>query len=132
MNPLAWKTDLPRNYRYSLTTKLFAGAWRMSYDVIGAAGAVSLNVSGPHHYGGEDHYSAGLECHWRSPPAYMCDRPPSHDECHVLKCPCWHDGTSLYAQERFLPLVLRGEHEVVFALLAAEADDRLVEKSEAA
>lgn len=100
-------TDLPSNWRYSLTINLFAGTWHYAFDAIGARGAVSLNISGPHIYGGGENWSAGLEFHSRTPRGSEC--APSHDVCHVLKAPCWHDGTSLGAQERYLPLFLQGK-----------------------
>lgn len=49
-------------------------------------------------------YYGGLECHYRKPPEYMADdAAPSHSECWLLKAPCWHDGTSLYASEVIIP-----------------------------
>lgn len=116
-------TDLPKQYRYSYKAKLWAGKWRVDYELVGRHGGVHLHVSGPHNYDGEDHYSAGLEVHYRSPPEYMQNDPPSHDECWLLKCPCWHDGTSLYAQEGYLQIVLMAAHEHVFRKLASDADD---------
>lgn len=116
-------SDLPPSYRYSLRSKLFGGKWWHSYDVIGARGAASFNVSGPYVHDGRENWTAGLEFHHRSPPEYMRDLPPSHDKCHVLKAPCWHDGTSLYAQEVYLPVFLRGDDAAIFRMLASAADD---------
>ena len=54
------------------------------------------------------------------------DEPPSQVPCWLLKVPCWHDGTSLYATDTLWPMVegyLRGgEHEQIFRLLEWEAD----------
>lgn len=49
-------------------------------------------------------YTGGIEVHYRTPPSYMADQPPSHDECFLLKAPCWHDGSSLQFEERWLPM----------------------------
>ena len=124
MNALHISADLPRQYRYHYEQRLWAGSWRCSYNIVGARGALSLNISGPHVYDGRENWSAGLETHWRAPPDYMRNDPPSQDECHILKCPCWHDGTSLYAQEVYLPMALAGRHEDIFRRMVAEADER--------
>ena len=71
-------------------------------------------------------YSSGLEAHHRTPPSYMDDRAPSHEECWVIGGPCWHDGTSLYAEESLLPFWLQDphDHERMFRLLEREYEDR--------
>ena len=48
-------------------------------------------------------FSGGLEFHWRSPPSYMKSDAPDHEHCWLLKCPCWHDGTSSYPDIAFIP-----------------------------
>lgn len=95
--------------------------------LVGARGAIHLHISGPHRFDGEESFSAGLEMHYRQPPDYMANSAPSHDECQILKCPCWHDGTSLYAQERFLPRWLSdpNNHDAMFAALEREYRDRM-------
>lgn len=53
---------------------------------------------------GEDCWGyAGVETHWASPPDYMKDDKPSHEHCDILGAPCWHDGTSLWASEHWMP-----------------------------
>jgi hypothetical protein len=74
-----------------------------NYVVRGRHGAAQFHVHerGEH---GIDTF-AGLEWHYRSPPSHMADDCPSHEQCHWLgNNACWHDGTSLYAQEKLLPL----------------------------
>lgn len=119
--------DLPRTYRYQYRMWLFAGHWKHSYELIGRWGGIHFHVTdfadNPH---ASERYSAGLEIHYRQPPPYM-DGPPSHDECFLLKAPCWHDGTSLYAQERILPLFNGRDHDTLFRFLAGEADERFSE-----
>lgn len=113
-------TDLPREYRYQFRCRLFAGHWEYNWELIGAKGGLHLHISGPHHYSGEDHWSAGLEYHGRGP-RHGDNAPPNHDECWLLHCPCWHDGTSLYAEERYLPMFHAGEFGAIFRYLAADA-----------
>lgn len=58
---------------------------------------------------GEKYYG-GVEIH--SPkPLYESEwaQNPSHAECWLLKCPCWHDGSSLYFSERIAPLLSQEE-----------------------
>ncbi len=110
---------LPRIYRYQYCLRLFAGNWNHSYEVIGRWGALNFHVTDL----GEDYakkfssdqYSAGLECHYRTPPSYMADQPPSQDYCWLLKQPCWHDGTSLYALEVLMPFFDPQNHKPMFS-----------------
>jgi len=122
-SPMGLPNDLTRRYRYRLRVDFFAGSWRYDYSLIGAKGGMNLHVTGPHHYDNSDHWSAGLETHSRTP-LYDDDAPPSHDECWLLKCPCWHDGTSSYAQDTYLPMVLRADHAAVFRQMIRDADSR--------
>lgn len=50
---------------------------------------------------------------------------PDHKDCWLLKCPCWHDGSSLYFSERIGPLLQEGGepfpphiHEYMNSLMA--------------
>lgn len=100
------------------------GHGRHDWFVIGARGAIHLHISEP----SDAKYDcvAGLEFHYRSPPDYMEDQAPSHDVCWVLKCPCWHDGTSLYAHEFYLP-IWKGnphDHDGILRLLEGEYRQR--------
>ena len=105
------------------------------YLVIGRHGAIHFHVT---EYPEETRraspsmpqFSAGLEIHHRQPPDYMEDQPPSHDECWAIKAPCWHDGTTLYAEETLLPiwLSMRDDPEAVFRMLEREADERWAAK----
>ncbi len=100
-----------KNYRVRYTWCYNYGHPRHSYEVIGRHGAVHLHITDMDEYALEsntERYSAGLETHWRQPPDHMCEKPPSQDECWLLKQPCWHDGTSLYANEKFVPLFASG------------------------
>lgn len=117
-----------RRYRVRYVWSHRFGHPHHSYEVVGRHGGLHLHISdlGDEHakkYG--ERYSAGLESHWREPPGYMADQPPSQDECWLLKQPCWHDGTSLYAQERYVPMFVGGlSPEAMLRALCAEADKR--------
>lgn len=110
--------------KYQYTRPYSSG--RHDWIVVGARGAIHLHISEPPNGDPQYSYSAGLETHYRSPPDYMADQAPSHDECWVLHCPCWHDGTSLYAQERYLPIWMadRHDHEGMFRRLEREYAER--------
>ena len=73
------------------------------YAVIGPLGAIQF-----HHWIGDDPMSrdlAGLETHYAaaSKPDYLGEGS-HHDICWLLEAPCWHDGTSLWAMEYWLPM----------------------------
>ena len=46
----------------------------------------------------------GFEVHYRQPPDYMKADKPSQDHCWLLDSPCWHDGSSLAAEEKWIPM----------------------------
>lgn len=117
-------TDLPRRYRYECRQTLQFGQWQHTFLVIGQYGAVHFHCYPYRNADGDEQWAAGLEFHWRSPPEYLAG-PPSYDRCWVLDAPCWHDGTSLYAQETLLPLFLRGDYDELFRSLVRSADERL-------
>jgi hypothetical protein len=105
------------------------------YTVLGRHGAMHFHVTDMGE-AKEDlwiRYSGGLEVHYRTPPDYMADAAPSQDKCWLLKCPCWHDGTSLYASERVIPfwLAAPNDHERMFQFLIREYEDRFSIRCEA-
>ena len=118
-------TDFPRHYRYQMRALLYAGKWEYSYELIGSKGGAHLHIRGPHNYDGEDRWTAGLELHSRTP--LYADTPPSHDECWLLHCPCWHDGTTAYAQRRFLPLFLIDRHDQILLEMVRWADEKFLD-----
>lgn len=120
--------DLSRKYRYKYSATWFAGSWRHSYELIGRHGGVNVHFSGPHRYDNADHWSAGVEFHYREPPEHMRDDAPSHDRCWLLECPCWHDGSSVWAQEQFMPLFLAGQHDSIFCRMIDAANEKFAMK----
>lgn len=106
------------------------------WTVIGARGAIHFHVSdmGERKADAWDRYSGGLEVHYRSAPDYMADQAPSQDKCWLIGCPCWHDGTSLYASETIIPFWLASpnDHERMFNFLIRDYENRFLPKAEAA
>jgi len=101
-----------------------------SYELIGEKGGIHLHINdmgeefAVKHVG--QRYSAGIEIHSRTGSG-----APSHDECWLLKCPCWHDGSSLYAQEYWVPLFESGTTpEEMLRRLEGEADRRFEKDAE--
>lgn len=73
---------------------------------------------------GQKHFG-GVECHYRSPPEYMSDhRGGGGDKCWLLDAPCWHDGSSLLASEKWIPIweYDPDDHQAIFRLLAERMD----------
>lgn len=73
------------------------------FAVIGERGAIEF------HYFldsvGSGHLTGGVETHSRQPRDY--DRPEPHfDKCWTLNGPCWTDGSSLWAEEYWIPMFL--------------------------
>lgn len=102
------------------------GTPRHCWTCIGSKGALHLHISGPHKYDGRENWGCGLETHYRQPPEYMVDDAPSHEKCWLIGVPCWHDGTSLYAEEHYLPLWLSNPHghDAMFEHLQGEYRSR--------
>jgi hypothetical protein len=97
------------------------------WSLVGARGGIHVHITV---YSAEfskkygQGYSGGIEVHYRNPPKALADQPPSHDECQLLKCPCWHDGSSLQAEEYWIPLWIAApnDHDGMFRLLERTAD----------
>lgn len=50
-----------------------------------------------------DRYYGGIEIH--SPSPLHSDCQASHDDCWLLKVPCWHDGSSLQFETQIAPML---------------------------
>lgn len=120
-------SDYTRRYRckYEYTQRF--GHPHHEWSLLGAKGGLHLHISDygekyQKEYG--ERYQGGIEIHHRTPPGYMRNDPPSQDECWLLHAPCWHDGSSLQASERWIPLWLinQHDHDHMFAMLAVDAD----------
>lgn len=105
------------------------GCPRHCWTCIGRHGAVHFHVIDH----GEDYakkhggrYSGGLEFHYRQPPDYMSNDAPSHEKCWLIGGACWHDGSSLYAQECVIPFweCDKNNHERMFKFLEREYSEK--------
>ena len=119
--------------RFSYKYEPRFGANYHTWICIGGQGALHLHISGPHHYEDRDNWSAGLEIHRRQPWPSSLHDAPTHDECWVLKGPCWQDGTTQYAMEHFLPRwqLAQNDHEQMFGMLGVEYKRQFVETADA-
>ena len=65
----------------------------------------------------EDRFCGGIEYHRGTPK--VGDRAPDHDNCWLIRRPCWHDGSSLQVEEYWIPLWLSdpGNHEAILLQL---------------
>lgn len=110
-----------RNHKYTYSTPF--GSPRHMWEILGPKGGVHFTAS---FYSGTPQASCGLEFHHTRAAQYRCDEAPDHIKCFLTGEPCWHDGTSLYAEERIWPevqpLLKVGDHEAVFRILEREYD----------
>lgn len=95
------------------------------WEIRGPRGGVHFHVSimdDPKYNMSE---TCGLEFHHAFDPTGG-QQAPHHIDCPVTGGQCWHDGTSLYAEESLWPLIKHwlsdGQHEQVFRLLEGEYD----------
>jgi hypothetical protein len=119
------------NYRCKYEYEYRFGHPQHTWSVVGACGGLHLHIMD---YGADakygEQFQGGIEIHYRQPPDYMCDQAPSHDECWLLKQPCWHDGSSLQVSEYWIPLwrVDPTNHVRMFEMLCGRADESFVGK----
>lgn len=113
------------------------GNKRHTWTAVGAKMAIHLRITdfGEKHgnkYGNQQ-YSSGIEMHYRTPPDYMSDDAPSQDSCWLLKCPCWHDGSSLQASKTWIPRWQADphDHDEMFSYLEYELKQRTEEMNDA-
>ena len=109
-------------YRYSKPFDTPTHLW----TIIGRDGGLSLRIVEHARRAGDPEYSGGLEIH-RRVPADGDDSAPGFDQCWLLKCPCWHDGTSLYVTESLIPRWIQScdrDNDKMFDLMRQEYAQR--------
>jgi hypothetical protein len=98
------------------------GSTTYTWQVVGPVGGVHFHVS--IHDEGKYEPSCGLEYHHSARAGMYGDQAPHHLNCQVIGEPCWHDGTSLYANENLWPMIegymRRCEHKQIFRILEGE------------
>jgi len=87
------------------------------WAVVGDLGGVHFWYSESKHDGQK---YGGVEWHWRERTEDYHTETPSHDDCWVIGGPCWHDGTSLYADEVYIPMVGHVDDDVIYRFLATD------------
>jgi len=98
------------------------------WSLVGEKGGVHLSI----HAHDNGKYYGGIETHFRVPPKYLADQPPTHEDCWLLHSVCWHDGSSNQAEEKWIPLwkAFGCDHDTMFEELAKYADDVLAVNNE--
>ena len=110
---------LKTQYRY---TEEFGGKqhrWFVSGEKIG----IELRINENDKFGP----SGGLECHYAITPPHMKGNSPHHPLCEVVGYrACWHDGSSMYATEYWIPMweAAPHKHHEMFIELAHELKKR--------
>ena len=101
------------------------GTRRHSFAVVGSKGAVEFwfHVDDMECSGFEKHARSG-DGHWLGTPDH-----PSHLNCELLGGPCWHDGTSLWASEFWVPLYKTGGADAIWRELECDYHQRFADKS---
>ena len=101
------------------TIKRRDGEWM--WTCVGPKGGVHILIF-ESVYHGMLRYSGGREVHSKAPFDYAPQSEPSHEQCWLIKCPCWHDGSSLYVSETVVPywLVDRNNDERMLDFLKKE------------
>ena len=99
------------------------------WSVVGELGAMHLSIRA-YELDKKTNWCGGLEIHYRHAPDYMRGDAPSHECCWLLEGPCWHDGSSLQAEEVWIPLwkAAPHDHDRMFELLISEYEDRFLVK----
>lgn len=84
---------------------------RHMWTAVGEDGGVHIWAE-PHtrDLGWGEKFYGGVEVHSKTRLYDFGDGKPDHDDCWLLGCPFWHDGSSLYFSERIEPM-LRNEAE---------------------
>jgi len=62
----------------------------------------------------------GVEFHRPTPETYQDQVKPDHESCWILGGRCWHDGTSLWASEYWVPLLERDGERAIWDALHVE------------
>ena len=116
------KFEFPRRWKFSCNIgRTFGRPYDIRLCLEGAQMGVHLSIAGPYNYEGAspDNYTFGLEHHSRTP---INDEPPSHHNCWLLGGICWHDGTSMYAEERYKQPFISRDWNLILHKLVDDAD----------
>lgn len=124
--------NLPSGFRYERRSFLRWGQWEHRWVAEGAHGACELWIrvlcDKVREMDPLATHSGGFEVHSVKPNDH---RAPDHGECTALSGrPCWHDGSSTYATESWIPMFERGAtDEEILRRLAGEYRRRFIEEA---
>jgi len=110
--------------KYTMVNRF--GGWRHSWVVQSATMAVELNIT-EYPDSMKIEHSAGFEMHSTKPIEDSRD-VPDHVLCECVGYrPCWHDGSSRYAMEHYLPMWTKrySDHEMFFSMLTSDLKRKL-------
>lgn len=108
------KPDVVKPLKFTRKKFWYPGG-RIEWAVSSEYGSLSFWAD-PTSVGGDNYYG-GVESHYneKSKPEYRTD--PDHVECQINGGKCWHDGTSLWASEYWIPHILPKGDDYIFARL---------------
>lgn len=104
--------------------------WRMMvhFGVVGEKGGVefvlAVSIKDPLPEYSDRLTGWGLEIHSRTPFDCSDNDAPDHADCRFIDGPCWHDGTSLWASEYWLPGFQEGGTDWLWPRLEREYAER--------
>lgn len=115
--------EIPRRYRAQIriAQRYSGGPYSVFYELLCARGGAHAEF---YALDEPDQWSASIEIH-RLNPSDGCDEPPSDQRCWLLCAPCWHEGSSLWVDERLMDPFLAGDHDEVMKRVIQCADSAL-------
>jgi len=107
---------------------------RQEWCVSGKLGSVSfwVNETGKEWQGGGgERYYGGVEYHYtkESKPKYL-GKGSHNKKCDQNNGQCWHDGTSLWASEYWIPIILPMGDDAIWNRLKQQYVEHLLTKTE--
>ena len=114
-----------------LERRMMLNRHKWNFAVIGKRGAVHFWRRAPKcdetYFSELNDVCSGVEQHSRTP-LYDGNKPADHERCWMTEGPCWHDGSSLYSEDVYMPLWfscnLDGDYEPLWRKLEAEYQRR--------
>jgi len=108
-------------YEYAMTCGKPVHTWSAVFGL----GGVHLHIHDSGKNAKYGRYHGGIEIHRRTPPEHCRFDAPDHDNCWLIKGPCWHDGSSLQVDEFWLPFWLTSphDHDRMFAAISKQLLD---------
>lgn len=106
---------------------LHVNASKLNFSVVGPRGAIHFWTAPPDDAKPGRHFS-GIEIHSPRP---LYEGHSGGEPCWLLKGPCYHDGSSLQAQERWEPVFKHcnesGDFEPLWTALENEYMERFIQ-----